>query len=134
MARIAGATRVLIVDDEPSILDLLTEMLSSEGMAVATAQDGEEALARIAEQPFDVIISDFRMPRMTGRELYNAACERTPGIGRRFVFISGEMDPVTKREFILETGVPVISKPFRAEVVKRVVRETLNAVEDGKDG
>jgi len=130
MARIAGTARVLIVDDEPSILDLLTEMLSSDGMDVVTALDGEEALGRLAEESFDVIISDFRMPRMTGRELYNAACKRAPGIGRRFVFISGEMDPVTKREFIRETGVPVISKPFRADVVRRVVRETLGAVQD----
>ncbi len=119
------AVRILIVDDEPPILDLLRDMLEPEGYEIVTALDGARAWEELQRGAFDVIITDFRMPRMSGRELYDAARKAYPGIERRFVFISGEMDPTTKREFIHQTGAPVISKPFRAEAVRTVVRTTL---------
>ena len=125
-----SAVRVLLVDDERPILDLLTEMLELEGYKIDTARDGAEAFDKLRSRSYDVVISDFRMPRMSGRDLYDAARRLGGGLERRFVFITGEMDPQTKREFIRETGVPVISKPFRAEAVIRVIRDTLAAVRD----
>jgi len=121
------AARILLVDDEVPILELLTEILVPEGYQLSTAQDGADALEMIEANDYDLIISDFRMPRMTGRELYDAAVASQPGIERRFLFITGEMDPFTKTEFINETGVKVISKPFRGDEVRKTVAVALTS-------
>ena len=58
-----------MVDDEPAIQDILTWSLAAEGYNVATAASGEEALARFAEQDFDVIVTDIVMPGLNGLDL-----------------------------------------------------------------
>src|SRR5205814_1241912 len=61
--------RILIVDDEPLIRQTLTEYLTQEGFAVTSCGDGEEAVARAAERPFDVALCDVQMPGLDGLEL-----------------------------------------------------------------
>lgn len=60
--------RVLLVDDERDMLDLSRDLLEAEGYTVATAESGEEALAALGRAPFDVVITDLRMPGMGGLE------------------------------------------------------------------
>lgn len=60
---------ILIVDDEPSILGLLYDILTDEGFVVERAQNGKEALARALETPPDLVVTDLMMPIMDGRTL-----------------------------------------------------------------
>ncbi|HET7544288.1 MAG TPA: response regulator [Polyangiaceae bacterium] len=60
---------VLVVDDEYASLEVLAFMLTGEGFQVFTANDGEEALQRLAEVPIAVVITDYKMPKMDGSEL-----------------------------------------------------------------
>jgi CheY-like chemotaxis protein len=60
---------VLVVDDDPAIVDVLGELLADEGFAVHTARDGQQALARALESPPDLILTDLMMPYLDGREL-----------------------------------------------------------------
>src|SRR3989449_11312650 len=60
---------ILVVDDEPAIQDILTWSLAAEGYRVATAGSGEEALTRVEEQDFDVIVTDIVMPGLNGLEV-----------------------------------------------------------------
>jgi DNA-binding NtrC family response regulator len=83
----------------------------------------------LLETPFDAIITDFRMPELSGKELFDEAKVRRPGIEKRFLFISGEMDPEAKTEFIRESGVRVIAKPFKADLVREAIRNVLDAVD-----
>ena len=62
-------TRVLIVDDEPKVLRITRLSLEKAGYEVETAGDGEEALGKLREAPFDVLVTDVNMPRMSGEEL-----------------------------------------------------------------
>ena len=117
---------ILLVDDEPSIIELLREILAPDGYTFSAAHDGAVALDMVLKTDFDLIITDFRMPKLSGKGLYDSARESKPGIEKKFIFISGEMDPVTKTQFIKETGVRVISKPFRAELVRDAVRDALS--------
>ena len=76
-------TKVLIVDDEPDLLFLLKMVLETAGYHVVEASDGEEALAKLAEESPDMIITDLMMPVMNGRELIqklraNPATSRLP--------------------------------------------------------
>jgi len=64
--------RILVVDDEPHVVRVLRLRLERAGYLVATALDGESALAAIEQSPPDAVITDIQMPRMSGREL----CER----------------------------------------------------------
>ncbi|MEO8874577.1 MAG: sigma-54 dependent transcriptional regulator [Polyangiaceae bacterium] len=64
-------TRILVVDDEATNRELLATLLEQDGYAVEVAEDGEAALARFAENPADVVITDLKMPKMDGLQLIN---------------------------------------------------------------
>jgi CheY-like chemotaxis protein len=61
--------RVLVVDDEYASLEVLALLLVGEGLQVSTASNGEEALLRLAEETIDLVITDYKMPKMDGSEL-----------------------------------------------------------------
>lgn len=82
------APRVLLVDDEPILLNTLSAILQANGFACRTASDGFEALRRLRETPPDIIISDLRMPNMSGFELLAIIRRRFPQIA--VIVISGE--------------------------------------------
>jgi CheY-like chemotaxis protein len=123
----ARRTKILLVDDEIPILELLREILEPDGYDLSSAENGADALAMVLESDFDLIITDFRMPKLSGRQLFEEAKVGKPGIEKRFLFISGEMDPETKTEYIRESGVRVIAKPFKADLVREAVQEVLEA-------
>lgn len=81
LRRSVARRRVLLVDDDPDVRDILAEQLELEGWAVEQARDGREGLAAARSGRFDVIVLDQRMPRMTGEEMareLRAAGDRTP--------------------------------------------------------
>src|SRR5580704_12288951 len=86
--------RVLFVDDEHESLEALKGMLQRQGLPweAAFATNGKSALDLLAEKPFDVIISDIRMPEMDGAALLKIACERFPGVVRIVVCSQEEMN------------------------------------------
>ena len=61
--------RILVVDDEEQIAQLLSGMLRGEGHEAEYVTDGEAALQRLEKQPFDLLVTDLRMPRMDGMKL-----------------------------------------------------------------
>jgi len=81
-------TRVLVVDDEPIILETMTAILQGEGFVVRTAENGFAALVTLRQTPPDIIISDLRMPEMSGFELLSVVRRRFPHIP--VIAISGE--------------------------------------------
>ncbi len=72
--------RILIVDDDPDIGESLPGGLSATGAEIATAKDGEEALARVALEPPDIVLTDVRMPGLDGVELLRLLRERAPTV------------------------------------------------------
>ncbi len=69
---------ILIVDDEPEMRAALSETLRREGYQLDTAENGEEALGRIENETFDLVVSDVKMPRLSGPELLKAIKETSP--------------------------------------------------------
>ena len=113
--------RILVVDDEPEIAATLAEMLQDAGHWVETAENGRQALDRLAAGAFDLILSDLRMPVMDGPELYRALRARHPALLGRIAFITGDTLSPQIREFLASTGVPSIEKPFTIEAVRGLV-------------
>jgi PAS domain S-box-containing protein len=113
--------RVLVVDDEPQLCDLLREVLEAQQIEVATAESGEVALELLQEARFDAVVCDLRMPGMDGPGLWRLCCERHPALARRFVFVTGDTLSTGAREFLQETGCTCIEKPFApAELLQHV--------------
>jgi len=121
----ASQRRLLIVDDEPGIVDVLKEVLGTRGYRIETAGNGAEALARIASQPYDLIVSDLCMPEMSGEKLYRAIGERFPHLQDRIIFVTGDTVSPTSRRFLDETGAPWLSKPFNIREIERLVVDVL---------
>jgi len=119
----AGQRTILIVDDEAEIRDTLAEILTGAHHRVVAVSSGREALERMAAEQYDVILTDMRMPDLDGRALYQAIEQRWPGRAKRVVFVTGDTLATALREFVSESGRPVIEKPFLPNEVRRVVAE-----------
>jgi two-component system NtrC family sensor kinase len=90
---------------------------------VAAVGSGREALQRLAAEHFDVILTDMRMPDIDGRALYQEIERRWPGRTAHVVFVTGDTLASAMRDFVFDTGRPVIEKPFLPSEVRRVVEE-----------
>ena len=120
-----GRRRVLIVDDEPEIAELLRDILAVDGHAVGIAQGGEEALRRLAAEPFDLVLSDLMMPGLDGPGLWRELQALQPEPLPRFVLVTGDSLRLDRVAAIRETGCAVLEKPFEPGEVRKVVREQL---------
>jgi two-component system NtrC family sensor kinase len=121
-----GAARILLVDDDPHILLYMRATLTAWGHHVEEATDGQEAFTRALDAPYDLIITDVRMPNLGGRELYERLRRDAPQVAARVVFSTGDTvrdDTVT---FLERTGRPVLRKPFELAELRRVLAAALN--------
>ena len=80
--------RLLVVDDEPAVLEVTSALLTAEGYDVSTAEDGLQAVDRLVEPLPDLVISDLRMPNMSGFELLALVRQRFPHVP--VIAMSGE--------------------------------------------
>jgi two-component system NtrC family sensor kinase len=104
--------KVLVVDDEPHILHYLRATLESWGHEVVTAGDGAAGLENARERPWDVIVTDLRMPKVSGREFYEALAAEHPQLAQRVVFSTGDTVRGDTLAFLERQGRPVLHKPF----------------------
>ena len=81
--------RLLVVDDDEVVLDLICDYLSSEGYACTRCTTGEKAMAHLAAEPFDAILTDMRMPGMDGMGVLKRAHEIVPGIPVILITVDG---------------------------------------------
>jgi len=117
----AGGLRILVVDDEVEIAEILRDILAPAGHAVSLAHDGRQALERLARNDYDLVFSDLKMPDMDGPALYREIVARHPGLARRVVIVTGDTLGGAARRFLEETGLPVVDKPFApAAILEKV--------------
>jgi two-component system, OmpR family, response regulator MprA len=117
------AVEVLIVDDEPAVVDALDRALVQEGYSVTSAGDGRTALDRVAQAPPDAVILDVSMPQMSGLEV----CRRLRANGDRTpVLMLTARDEVTDRVAGLDAGADdYLTKPFALEELLARLRALL---------
>jgi len=121
------AARVLIVEDEPTVAQLLVDILTEEGHHAEATVDGQEGLARLARRNYDLVICDLRMPRLDGREFYEALVLTKNPARNRILFITGDTIARGTQQFLESTGMPHLAKPFLVEEVKLAVRRILES-------
>ena len=123
----APQRRILIVDDEPGIVDVLQEVLGNSGYRIETASNGAKALNRIASQDYDLIISDLCMPEMSGEKLHATLREHYPHLLDRIIFVTGDTVSAGSRSFLEKSGARWLSKPFNISEIERMVRSHLRS-------
>jgi two-component system, NtrC family, sensor kinase len=118
---------ILVVDDEKYILDFFVEVFGPLPKQVDTASDGRIAMDRIISTEYDLVISDFKMPQMSGKDLYGWIKENRPHLARRIVFVTGDTVSLDTRSFFEDNKSRYLAKPFKIEEVKEVVQQVLKA-------
>jgi two-component system, NtrC family, sensor kinase len=117
--------RVLVVDDEPHILHYMRATLEAWGHIPVVASDGEEALARASCEPFDLIISDLRMPRFGGREFYEELSRKNPVMAGRLVFSTGDTVRGDTLAFLETLDRPYLHKPFSLAELRTLLADVV---------
>lgn len=121
--------RLLLIDDEPLLLELVREMLA-EHWDVEVAPSGEEALTLLAkDSAFDAVICDLMMPGLDGMGVHNWLREHAPPLATRMVVATGGAFTDRAERWLQATGLPVIGKPFSAEVLLRACAQVVARAE-----
>ncbi|MHC4219543.1 MAG: response regulator [Planctomycetota bacterium] len=123
------AKRVLVVDDDPDARDFLTTVLNDNGISTTTAEDGAEALAKIEQEPPDLVALDITMPEKSGVAVYRKLKQDDELKSIPVVIITGVSDEFekfisTRRQVPPPEG--YISKPVDHEQFMALVRELLD--------
>jgi len=113
--------RILVVDDQEHMRELLVEALSADGHGVDAAENGMAALKLFEAQPYDLVVSDLQMPQMDGPKLYGELQKRRPEGMPGFVFITGEDEAPEYRKFLQDSKLPVVTKPFKLKEFRHLL-------------
>ncbi len=120
-----GASRILVVEDEASVANLISDVLKEEGHHVEVTLDGQEGLARLSRGHYDAILCDLRMPRLDGQAFYDALVQAGSAMKDRILFITGDTLAPRTRDFLEPRGLPHLDKPFLVEELKLSVHAIL---------
>jgi signal transduction histidine kinase len=120
---------ILLVDDEPSFTGVLARVLRRDGHTVEIAANGRQALAKLEERAYDLILSDWRMPELDGPSLYRTLAQRYPHLSHRMIVLTGDTLSPEVHAFFAEHHVPQLTKPVTAAAVRRVIAQALHAAE-----
>ncbi|MEA3546902.1 MAG: diguanylate cyclase [Thermodesulfobacteriota bacterium] len=119
------AVKILIVDDDPFVLDTISYFITSFGHECESAGSGLEALEKLRGEPYRIVISDIDMPGMSGMELLKEIKKDYPDIG--VIIVTGYADNFSYANVIRDGAIDFISKPFQQDELEaklnRVIRE-----------
>jgi len=117
---------ILVVEDEPTVANLIADVLRDEGMRVDVLTEGAAALEAVQRNRYDLTICDLQMPGMDGRSLYARLAQKQFPVRGRFLFVTGDVLASRTQEFLEKYQLPHVAKPFRVDELMAAVRGMLN--------
>jgi len=117
--------RILMIDDEAALAEMICEYLNMTGHRAQFCSSTEEALALMERAGFDLILSDFRMPGLTGEQLFEKTLRRDPDLARRMVFMTGDIIGADAKRFFSTHDVPCLTKPCALPAIERFINSRL---------
>jgi PAS domain S-box-containing protein len=117
---------ILVVDDEEIIVELYLQLLQALGHKIDTASTGLEALKKIEARDYDLVITDIKMPKMSGIQLYEKVASIKPSMRKRFIFITGDMNSLTNQQMSTVTNNPCLLKPVNIERIESTIHQLLS--------
>src|SRR5437667_7604433 len=122
-----AALSVLLVDDEEGLRRALVSFLKRRGMHVIAVEDGSDALRVLRRERFDVIVSDVRMPGMSGAEFLERVRREQPAMVNRLIFSTGDPFAADTSALLREAGVPSLVKPDDFAKLESLLHEVADA-------
>jgi len=122
-----AGTRVLVLEDEPTVARLIADVLEDEGLRVDVLLDSREALDRTAREDYALAICDMKMPELDGEHFYRALVRAKNPLRERFLFVTGDVLAAHTRDFLERNHLPHVAKPFRVEELTEKIRGVLEA-------
>ena len=118
-ASLSSALRILVIDDHSNLRETLSALLAKEGHQIADVSSAEDALSLMASSTFDIIVSDIRLPGMSGLELYSFMMDSNAKLAKKIILISGMQQEIDQKT------IPFLRKPFSKddllEIIKRIL-------------
>ena len=122
--------KVLVVEDEPSVLELLENLLELEGYQVTKAANGREALECLRETRFDMAVLDIALPDTNGYLLFNEIQKRQPRLARNVVFLTGVPFSEQAIQNMTDMGTVFLPKPIRPITLIGTLQAVVRAIGD----
>lgn len=119
---ILSERRALLIDDEPEVAEALADILARLGYRCSHADSGATARAVLAQDQFDLILSDLRMAEEDGMELFRWLERARPDLAGAVAFVTGDILNVAAAGFLVGSGRPFIEKPFNIEAIARLAQ------------
>jgi len=124
-SREGAGRKILVIDDEESVLLMVYQILTASGYHVHTVANGETGLQELLKNPYDAIFCDWKMPGLNGREVYERVRGTSPELCRRIIFITGDVINETMQEFLVKENRPCLAKPFTLTEVRTLAKNTI---------
>ncbi len=122
-----GALSVLLIDDEEGLRRAVVSFLKRRGMRIIAVEDGGDAIRVLRRERFDVIVSDVRMPGMSGGEFLERLRREQPAMVNRLIFTTGDTFATDTSLLLRDSGVPSLVKPYDFAKLETVLREVAEA-------
>ncbi|HUO35911.1 MAG TPA: ATP-binding protein [Candidatus Acidoferrum sp.] len=122
-----SAGRVLVVEDEPTVAQLIVDVLGEEGYTTEAVLDSQEGLTMLSRREFDLVICDLRMPRLDGPAFYEALVRAGSPLQHAVLFITGDTLARRTQEFLEGRRLPYLAKPFLVEELKLAVNRLVES-------
>jgi signal transduction histidine kinase/CheY-like chemotaxis protein len=116
---------VLVVEDEPTVANLISDVLRDEGIQADVLPDGRAALDAAQKKAYDLAICDLKMPGVDGQAFYKALVQRKNPLCEHILFVTGDVLAHRTQEFLERHHLPHVAKPFRVEELSLAVRRML---------
>jgi CheY-like chemotaxis protein len=117
--------KILVVDDEPVVGQLLSHILEQEGYTVEVTEDGKDALDRIKKKGYSLILLDIKLPGLSGSELYERIRGISSSLASRVIFMTGDVMAADTEAFLARTKARFIAKPFNVKQLKHEISRRL---------
>jgi DNA-binding response OmpR family regulator len=122
LSRADGWKDILVVEDEPTVAELIADVLTEEGYRVETVLDSREALGKLRDKSYSLMICDLKMPYLDGPGLYRDLVRRENPMQHKLLFVTGDTLAPRTIEFLKSSALPYLAKPFLVEELKEAVR------------
>jgi signal transduction histidine kinase/CheY-like chemotaxis protein len=129
----ARRSKVLVVEDEPTVAQLIVDVLREEGHQVDAVLDSQEGLTRLSRAQYDLVICDLRMPRLDGPAFYESLVRAGSAARDRMMFITGDILAPRTMKFLQRGKLTYLAKPFLVEELKLAVNRRLGDLEREPD-
>lgn len=122
----ARSPKVLLIDDDPAILDVVSRLLAVDNVSVDCESSAKNALQRMAGTAYDAVLCDMRMPEMSGQQIYERVQSDFPALRGRFVLMTGDVASEQTWDLIERTHVHYVVKPIDFTQLLETLREVTN--------